>query len=210
MTIDIRYGHPPTLLPRTKVEEDRLTSIFFAILEIVEPLRSRLLKSIGRKSYKNRNDFVAKLHPSFGGKYSDKTTPDAHILLDQKEKWNALVEVKIKRNELTITQLDAYLQRVLENKYNALITISNELCAAPALPPLRLKTGNRKLRRIKHYHWSWKFIQSEISYLLRENENLSEVDKILLNQFSQHLGHKDSSVRGFTEMPRTVVSVEKK
>lgn len=201
MTSDFNYGYLPTLFPRTKIEEDKLTSIFFAVLEMVEPLRDRLLKSIGKRSYKNRDDFHVKLHPSFGGKYSAKDIPDAHIFLDQKEKWNALVEVKIKRNELTIAQLDNYLNRVHENKYDALITISNELCAAPSLPPLRLKSGNRKLRKIKHIHWSWRYIQSEISQVLREDNDLSENDKRLLGQLGAYLGHKDSSVRGFTEMP---------
>lgn len=202
MTSDFTMGIPPSLFPTTKIEEDKLTSVFFAVLELVEPLRSRLLKSIGRSSYKNRDDFHAKLHPSFGGKYSDKNIPDAHIFLDQKEKWNALIEVKIQRNELTIAQLDSYLQRVLENKYNALITISNELCAAPELPPLRLKTGNRKLRKIQHFHWSWRYIQSEIKHLLRDKENLSEIDIKLLSQFNEYLNHKDSTVRGFTQMPQ--------
>ena len=201
MSSDFRYGHPPTLFPRTKVEEDRITSILFAVLEMVEPFRNRLLKSIGKRSYKNRDDFHANLHPSFGGKYSNKDIPDAQIFLDQKEKWNALVEVKIEKNELTIAQLDNYLQRVHEKKFNALITISNELCASPELPPLRLKTGNRKLRKIKHFHWSWRFIQSEIKHLIRENLDLSKFDKSILRQFSDHLDHKDSLIRGFTEMP---------
>ena len=97
MSADFHYGYAPTLFPRTKIEEDRITSIFFAVLDFVEPLRSRLLKSIGKTSYKNRDDFHVKLHPSFGGKYSDKDIPDAHIFLDQKDKWNALVEVKIQK-----------------------------------------------------------------------------------------------------------------
>ena len=99
MASDIHYGHHASLFPRTKVEEDKITSIFFAVMELVQPLRSRLLKSIGKTSYKNRDDFQLSLHPSFGGKYSDKDIPDAHLFLDQKTKWNALVEVKIKKNE---------------------------------------------------------------------------------------------------------------
>lgn len=201
MSTEFGYGHPPTLFPRTKIEEDRITSIFFSVLELVEPLRNRLLKSIGKKSYKNRNDFDIALHPSFGGKYSDKDIPDGHIFLDQKEKWNALVEVKILRNELSIDQLENYLERVHENKFDALITISNELCAAPELPPLRLKSANRKLRKINHFHWSWRYVQSEISHILRENNNLSDHDIKLLEHFSNFLNHKDSSVRGFTQMP---------
>lgn len=82
-----------------------------------------------------------------------------------------------------------------------MITISNELCASPELPPLRLKTGNRKLRKIKHFHWSWRYIQSEITHLLRENDNLSDFDRKILTQLSNHLDHKDSLVRGFTQMP---------
>ena len=201
MATEFTYGHAPTLFPRTKVEEDRVTSIFFSVMELVQPLQAQLLKSIGKSSYKNRDDFHITLHPSFGGKYSDKDIPDAHLFLDQKEKWNALIEVKILKNELSIDQLENYLERVHENKFNALITISNELCASPDMPPLRLKTSNRKLRKIKHYHWSWRFIQSEVRYLIRTNEGLSDFDLKILGQFADYLDHRDSSVRGFTQMP---------
>lgn len=201
MATEFSYGHPPTLFPRTKIEEDRITSIFFAVMDIVQPLRAKLLSSIGKSSYRNRDDFNLSLHPSFGGKYSDKDIPDAHLFLDQKSKWNALVEVKILKNELTVDQLEKYLERVLENKFDALITISNELCASPQMPPLRLKASNRRLRRVQHFHWSWRFIQSEVKSLIRMNEDLSDLDLKLLMQFSEFLSHKDSSVRGFTQMP---------
>lgn len=201
MAVDITYGHPATLFPRTKIEEDKVTSIFFAVMELVQPLRAQLLGSIGKSSYKNRDDFHLSLHPSFGGKYSDKNIPDAHLFLDQKTKWNALVEVKIKKNELTIDQLEKYLERVLENKFDALITISNELCATPKMPPLRLKASNRRLRKVDHFHWSWRFIQSEVKNLIRNSDELTDFELHILNQFSEFLSHKDSSVRGFTQMP---------
>ena len=46
MASDIHYGHHASLFPRTKVEEGKITSIFFAVMEVVQPLRARLLKSI--------------------------------------------------------------------------------------------------------------------------------------------------------------------
>jgi len=206
MTSEFTYGHPATLFPRTKVEEDKVTSIFFAVMDLVQPLRAKLLKSIGKSSYKNRDDFHLSLHPSFGGKYSNKDIPDAHLFLDQKTKWHALIEVKIKKGELTIDQLEKYLERVLENKFDALITISNELCAKPQMPPLRLKASNRRHRKVEHLHWSWRFIQSEVKSLLRNREDLTDFEYKLLQQFSQFLAHRDSSVRGFTQMPSNWVS----
>lgn len=170
-------------------------------MDLVQPLRAKLLKSIGKSSYKNRDDFYLSLHPSFGGKYSNKDIPDAHLFLDQKTKWNALIEVKIKKSELTIDQLEKYLERVLENKFDALITISNELCATPQMPPLRLKASNKRHRKVEHLHWSWRFIQAEVKNLIRNRENLTAFEYKLLEQFSQFLTHRDSSVRGFTQMP---------
>ena len=38
MAADFHYGHEPTLFPTTKIEEDKLTSIFFAVLEFDVPL----------------------------------------------------------------------------------------------------------------------------------------------------------------------------
>jgi len=197
-----KYGFDATLFPMTSSDEDKATSILFSILNLIQPFRDDLLKTIGKTAYKSGNDFTASLHPSFGGKYSKKDIPDGIISLDQKEIWSALVEVKIKGQDLTAVQLDNYLKRVHQNKLSALITISNELCTQPDMPPLRLKSSNKNYRKIPHYHWSWRFILHRARILLGSETAISELERSVLAQFVSFLEHEKSGVTGFHSMPK--------
>jgi hypothetical protein len=202
MAEPINQGFKPTLFPMMSSGEDQATSILFGMLALVFPFRDIMLRSIGRSAYKSGNDFSAFLHPSFGGKYSKKDVPDGVIHLDQKDKWSALVEVKIKTQDLSNIQLDNYLQRVRDSKMDALVTISNELCAQPNMPPLRLKSGNKTLRRIPHFHWSWQFIRFQVKKLLRTDKEMTLIEFELLNQFLGFLEHPKSGVAGYVAMPK--------
>lgn len=202
MAEPINQGFKPTLFPMMSSGEDQATSIFFSILTLVQPFREVMLKSISRSAYKSGTDFSAFLHPSFGGKYSKKDVPDGVIHLDQKEKWSALIEVKIKQQDLSNIQLDNYLQRVQESKMDALITISNELCPQPNMPPLRLKSANKSLRRIPHYHWSWQFIRFQAKKLIIGRIVLTDIESELIGQFVDYLEHPKSGVAGYTAMPK--------
>ncbi len=202
MAEPINQGFKPTLFPMMSSGEDKATSVFFGMMDLVFPLRDVMLKSISRTAYKSGKDFSAFLHPSFGGKYSKKDVPDGVIHLKQKESWSALVEVKIKTQDLASLQLDNYLQRVQEAKMDALITISNELCAQPDKPPLRLKSANKTLRKIPHYHWSWQFIRFQVKNLLRVSGSLEDMEFELLSQFLNFLDHPNSGVAGYTAMPK--------
>ena len=202
MAEPINQGFKPTLFPMMSSGEDQATSILFGMLTLVMPFRDTMLRSISRSAYKSGNDFSAFLHPSFGGKYSKKDVPDGVIHLQQKEKWSALVEVKIKTQDLSNIQLDNYLQRVQESKMDALITISNELCAQPDMPPLRLKSANKSFRKIPHYHWSWQFIRFQVKKILRMKTELNEVESELLRQFLGFLEHSKSGVAGYVAMPK--------
>jgi len=195
------YGYDASLFPMTKSGEDKATSIFFAILNLIQPFRDSLLKTIGKRAYKNKVDFKATLHPSFGGNYSSKDIPDGLIQLNQKENWSALVEVKIKGNDLSTGQLTNYLKRVKENKLSALITISNELCSAPDKPPLRLKSSDRDFRKIDHFHWSWRYILFHARNVLKNGNIETDTEKKLLSQFISFLEHEKSGISGFNSMP---------
>lgn len=197
-----KEGKEPRLFPTVKSDEDRATSIFLSILSAVEPLRKTLLGSIGFRLKKRGVTFSAKVHPEFSTKSASKDIPDGMLVIQQDKPWSALIEVKIKKADLNQNQLERYLQCVKEFGAKALITISNELCASPTLPPLRLVSSDKSLRRIAHYHWSWKYIQNTVSQLLRNNDDLSESDKFLLSEFLFFLRNPSSGVLGFTRFSR--------
>ncbi|GLQ24050.1 hypothetical protein GCM10007853_19240 [Algimonas ampicilliniresistens] len=201
MAEPFKGGQEPTLFPMMKAgSEDAATSIFFAVIGLVHPYRDRLLRSVGKSAYKNGNDYTCVLRPSIGGRLSDKDIPDAKIILDQKTRWEALVEVKIGSADLDQPQLGRYLNRAIEQKVDALITVSNEMCADPAMPPLRLKPAEKRLRKIDHFHWSWRYLTHQAQEVLQD-ETLDPVESAILIQFIDFLQHGASKVNGYHAMP---------
>lgn len=197
-----REGKEPRLFPTVKSDEDKATSILLAVLSAVQPLRRELLGSIGFKLKKRGVTFKARVHPEFSMKKASKDIPDGMLIIEQGKTWSALIEVKIKKVDLDQNQLERYLKCVKEFNSQALITISNELCASPELPPLRLVSSDKALRRVKHYHWSWKYIQNTVLRILRHEENLSSADVFLLSEFLCFLRNPASGVLGFTRFGR--------
>lgn len=202
MSEPFKGGQATTLFPMmTNGLEDKATCIFFAVMELVYPFRNMMFNSIGQKAYKGGGDFECVLRPSIGGRLTEKDIPDALISLNQKTVWNALVEVKIGTSDLDQVQLGRYLNRAITEKVDALITISNEMCAQPEQPPLRLKPAEKRLRKIPHFHWSWRFIRYQAEVTLR-TEELSFSDAKILDQFIDFLDHKKSGIHGYNAMPK--------
>ena len=193
-------GVKSTIFPiDKKIKEDQATSILFAVLELVFPFRDALFETIGQRPYKSGKDFDCILRPSIGGKQTDKDIPDALIELEQKEHWRSLVEVKIGSTDLDQAQLVRYLNRAIEQKIDSLITISNEMCVTPDQPPLRLKPADKRLRKIRHFHWSWRFIEYVAKRTLSHSE-LSEIESAILRQFVDLLSN-EVGIHGFKSMP---------
>lgn len=202
MSEPFKGGEPPTLFTMMKAgSEDAVTCIFFAVVDLVYPFRDRLMRSIGRSAYKSGADYSCILRPSIGGRLTDKDIPDAKILLNQKSDWTSLVEVKIGAADLDQAQLGRYLNRAIEQKVDALITISNEMCSDPSMPPLRLKPAEKRLRRIEHFHWSWRYLTYQAKDALLDDD-IDPIEAKVLHQFIAFLEHDNSKVHGYHQMPK--------
>jgi len=200
MSESFKGGQEATLFPIYKnIAEDQATSIFFAVFELVYPFRAALLTTIDQKAYKSGHDFNCILRPSIGGRLTAKDIPDAIVTLDQKTKWQALVEVKIGAAQLNQAQLVRYLNRAIDEKVDCLVTISNEMCMTPCQPPLRLKPAEKRLRKIPHYHWSWRFIEF-IAKKILSSGSLNDLEYSLLSQFIALLTN-ESGIHGYKSMP---------
>lgn len=194
------YGEPVRLFPTVKSDEDRATSILLATMDLVPDFRAVLLGTTGRKVTKRGDSFFVTVHPKFGGKYSDKDIPDGLLVHTRKDEWKAAIEVKINQSDLDQNQLERYLKRVQEYKCDALITISNEMCAYPERPPLRLLSTDKKLRKIPYYHWTWKFIAHSVERLLLDGLPEGFTERRILEEFKAFLNDPKSGVAGFTAM----------
>jgi hypothetical protein len=69
--------------------------------------------------------------------------------------WVALVEVKTSKDALMPEQVEAYLEIARLNRFDALITIGNEIAAAGNHPPA---VDTPKLPTVRMHHWSWAYL----------------------------------------------------
>lgn len=197
------YGHEARLFPTVKSAEDRATSVFLATLNLVDVYRQILMKSVDKPVSKRGKDFTVYVHPQFGGKQSPKDIPDGMIkVIKSGLEWKCLIEVKINTSDLDQGQLERYLSRAVEKKCDALITISNEMCAAPDKPPLRLVSRDRRFKNIPYYHWSWKYLLHVAELLLREDKIEDDTQARILAEFVMFLRDTSSGISGFSHMNR--------
>lgn len=197
----LNEGLIPRLIPNNKSEEDKATSAFLAVFLSVTPFRQALMKTIGRSVRKSGNDVEAFVHPSFRGNYSKTDIPDGLIIHNHTSgKWLATIEVKVKANDLDLPQIERYMEQSIEQGVLSLITISNEMCIAPEKPPLRLKSSQKSLRKVKHYHWSWTYIRRIAETIISNQKCENNSEEFILREFVRFLHDPKTGVEGFKSM----------
>jgi hypothetical protein len=131
---------------------------------------------------------------------NEKLRPDGLIVLATgSREWKAIIEAKVGNSDLELSQVESYLDLARENEIDALITISNQFAAVPAVHPLQLSASAR--RKIELYHWSWMHVLTEASLLLANDEVLDRDQRFILNEMVRFLTHQSAGVKGFDQMP---------
>jgi hypothetical protein len=112
--------------------------------------------------------------------------------------WTALVEVKTGRNDLIPGQIESYLELARKQKFDALLTISNQLPAVPGIHPVRL--SRTRSQAVKLYHLSWSQIRTE-ALVEHANRSVSDPDQAwILAEFIRYLEHSRSGAIDFDDM----------
>ncbi len=195
------------LIPVTGVKGDqdqerRATSAFLAVLVGVPDLARTLLKVAGAPVGKVQTY----IEPEFvvGEK---KIRPDGLISVERAGKqWVALVEVKTSKNLLNAEQLNAYLEIARINKFDALITISNEVLTASGQHPTDAIDA-RKLRSTSLTHFSWIRIITEC-LIQSEHKGVKDQDQAwILKELIRFLQADASGANEFDDMGQNWVGV---
>lgn len=195
------------LIPVTGVKGDqdqerRATSAFLAVLVGVPDLARALLKFAGAPVGKVQT-FI---EPEFevGEK---KIRPDGLISVERAGKqWVALVEVKTSKNLLKADQLNAYLEIARLNKFDALITISNEVLTLSGQHPTD-GIDARKLRSTTLTHFSWIRIITEC-LIQSEHKGVKDPDQAwILKELIRFLQADASGANEFDDMGQNWVGV---
>lgn len=199
------HGSEARLIPNLKDgdREGRLTSIFLAVLTAVPEYRKVIIESLGRRVGSRaklyaRTEVVFSLDDSKGPK-KDNQRPDGALILETGQKsWRALIEAKANNASLDKDQIEGYLKRARDQKFDALITISNQFVAMPTHHPLEI--NKTYLRSVDLYHWSWTYLVTQAKLLIKGDESLSDERRFLLEEMVKHFEHDKSGVQGFTQM----------
>lgn len=132
--------------------------------------------------------------------------PDGAIRIEYgRRTWTTLVEVKTGRNELIPDQVEAYLELARRHKFDALLTISNQLVAAPGEHPVKVPGTKAQLARWHHVSWS----RIRTAALMQQaNRSISDPDQAwILAEFIRYLEHPRSGAVDFDDMGPSWVHV---
>src|SRR3954466_10078378 len=122
--------HTARLIPTSGIQgadeqEMRATSALLAVMSAVKEFHRTLLSPLG--AHAGKIECFIEVPFELDGR---EVRPDGLIRVTRGSKtWTALVEVKTGKNELAAPQIEAYLDIVRAQKFDALITISNEIAS---------------------------------------------------------------------------------
>src|SRR5690625_621459 len=135
-------------------QEGRATSALLSVLTVVPGFAHGLLKPCGAPLGRVRANVETFIEVAFEDKKRKRSPrPDGLIRVTRgKRTWTALVEVKTRNNPLVKEQVEEYMDVAREQKFDAVITISNEIPPVLGAHPLALDPG--KLRATPVYHFS--------------------------------------------------------
>jgi hypothetical protein len=186
----------PVLADTSK--EGRTASILLACLSNVEEFGRALMSTVGQRAG-TRAKIECFTEVCFQNQ-TDKLRPDGLIVLSVgSRQWKAMIEAKVGNSDLEPDQVESYLDLARQNEIDALITISNQFAAVPAVHPLQLSSSAR--RKIELYHWSWMHVLTEASLLIANDEILDRDQRFILNEMVRFLAHPSAGVKSFDQMP---------
>lgn len=196
----IKQGEQARLFPVVSdgSREQRLTSLFLALLTQIPELGSRLFSGYGPR-FGARTRIDAFTEVVFKNQSEKVDRPDGFLEINTSQKsWSALVEAKIGRAILDQQQVERYLELARANDLDAVITISNQFVARPDHSPLIV--SKRLTNKISLLHWSWMSILTHCK-VLQLNEAVDDKEQsFLLAEFIRHLEHPSIGVEQFSQM----------
>lgn len=198
--------HEARLIPTSGIngaeeQERRATSALLAVLSAVKEFGRELLKPFGAPA--GSVECYIEVPFVLGER---RLYPDGLIRVSRGSKaWTALVEVKTGSNKLQTEQLENYLDIAREQKYDAVLTISNEIPPIAGQHPTSV--DKRKLRSVALHHISWTQVLAE-AVMQKEFRGVADPDQAwILGELIRYLEHQKSGALEFDDMGESWVSV---
>jgi len=135
-----------------------------------------------------------------------RVIPDGVIRIARGQRvWTAVVEVKTGDGMLGRDQIETYLRLAKRRKYDAVLTISNQISTDPDVHPVELPA--RATNAVALFHISWSEIMHEIKMLLAHHRFADPVPLWILTELNRYLEHPRSGAMPFNDMGSSWVSV---
>lgn len=205
MTVDLREviktGETVRLLPivSESSREKRAASALLATIALVPELRRELLSTVGvRVGARTRVEAFTEV--VFGGdKKALECRPDGLLVVETgRTTWYALIEAKIGNAVLDDEQIRRYAELARDFGVDAIISVSNQFVARADQHPVALQKSLRN--KVRLFHWSWTFIQTQAYLLDMEGEVLDPTQAAVLHEFVRFLAHASTGVVRYHSM----------
>lgn len=198
---------PARLIPTSGIkgvreQETRATSALLSVMEAVPEFGKALLRRVGAPAEKIK----CWVEVPFKLPNGDVVRPDGAIsVMGRGKQWTALVEVKTDRSKLGREQLETYLDVCKAEKYDALISISNQFSPIPGVHPVVV--DRRKVQSVELHHLSWNAVLTD-AVLQHEHRGVSDPDQAwILGELIHYLEHPSSGAMHFDDMGSSWVAV---
>lgn len=189
-----------------KEAEERATSALLAVLSVVRPLSVDLFGALGAsKAGRAQVECFTEVILDLQGK---KVRPDGlvRVTYGKGDPWTALIEVKTGTSTLEAEQLINYIKVARQEKFDAVVTISNEIAPAPGLHPVGAAVP-RANSNVALHHISWTQL---VTTAVRLHEHIGIEDaeqRWLLEELIRYLQHTSSGALSFSDMGGSWVAV---
>lgn len=182
-------------------QERRATSALLAVMSSVKEYGRAITSKMGAPA--GAMETYIEVPFLLGDK---KVFPDGLIRVKRGSKtWTALLEVKTGANDLQREQLENYLDVAREHKFDALLTISNEISPSAGTHPTAL--DKRKLKSVSIHHLSWTEVLAA-AVMQKEFRGVADPDQAwILGELIRYLEHPKSGAVEFTDMGPSWVPV---
>ncbi|MEV0706977.1 TerD family protein [Nocardia aurea] len=182
-------------------QEKRATSALIATMQAVRPLARALCARLGAPA----GAFEGYVEVQYE-RGESKVIPDAVLKVVRGTRvWTGLLEVKTGSGKLRREQLESYLDVARKKKYDAVISLSNDVPAGPGELPVEV--DRRKLAKVALRHLSWAEVTHEVRMLLSHGGIEDDLQAWIASEFLRYLEHPRSGATELVDMGRHWVAV---
>lgn len=204
---ELERGEEARLFPvaSSRQRECHAISTVLAVFRLIPKYAERMLKEeagalpLTPTRLQAYTEVRFKTKQSGSSKSSKSQQPDGYIVVESRGKrWSALVEAKVKNDELTTTQIEGYLDLARELGVDAVITVSNQFALDPTHHPVSV--SGHKTRSVNLFHLSWLSLLSNAQILADSDELTDDEQAFVLRELIRFLNDDKSGVRPFDRM----------